>query len=96
MLKKNHATLQEAMREMFNDMRITPQLQEARVKALWEQLMGKTIATYTSGISVKQQTLYLSIVSASLKHDLSYRKQEILNLLNEHLGEDYLQSVIIR
>lgn len=96
MLKKNHATLQEAMREMFNDMRITPQLQEARVKALWEQLMGKTIATYTSNISVKQQTLYLSIVSASLKHDLSYRKQEILDLLNEHLGEDYLQSVIIR
>ncbi|MFN4080300.1 MAG: DUF721 domain-containing protein [Saprospiraceae bacterium] len=96
MIKKNDVTLKEGLQEMFDELRLTPQLKEARIKALWEQLMGKTIATYTTDISVKQQTLYLNVISATLRHDLNFRKQEILDLLNGHLGENYLQSVVIK
>ena len=67
-----------------------------RVKSLWASLMGKTINTYTSQITVRKGVLYLSILSAPLKHELSYAKDKIRDLLNAELGEEYIKEVVIR
>lgn len=96
MKKKNDLTLQEAMKDMLQEYRLKPQFDETRVKMLWEKLMGKTIATYTSNISVRKNVLHLTILSAPLKHELSYAKDKIKNLLNEEMGEDYIKDVIIK
>lgn len=96
MKKKNDLSLQEAMKDMLREYRLTPQLNEVRVKSLWEKLMGKTISTYTSAIQVRKNVLYLTILSAPLKQELSYGKDKIKALLNEELGEEYIKEVVIR
>lgn len=96
MKKKNDLSLQEAMQAMLREYRLEPQVNEARVKMLWAKLMGKTISTYTSNITVRKNVLYLTILSAPLKHELSYAKDKIKNLLNEEMGEDYVKEVVIR
>jgi hypothetical protein len=96
MKKKNDLSLQEAMRSMLTEYRLKSQLDETRVRMLWEKLMGKTIATYTSNIAVKKNVLHLTILSAPLKHELSFAKDKIKTLLNEEMGEDYIQDVVIR
>lgn len=96
MKKKNDLSLQEAMKDMLQEYRLTPQLNETRVKILWEKLMGKTISTYTSNIQVRKNVLYLTILSAPLKHELSFGKEKIKALLNEEMGEEYIKEVVIR
>ncbi|MBK7937562.1 MAG: DUF721 domain-containing protein [Lewinellaceae bacterium] len=96
MKKKNDNSLQDAMQDMLHEFRLKPHLDETRVKMLWEQLMGKTIATYTSNIVVRKNVLYLTILSAPLKHELSYAKDKIKNLLNAEMGEEYVKDVVIR
>ncbi len=96
MKKKNDLSLQETMQDMLKEYRLKPQYDETRVRALWEKLMGKTIATYTANISVKKNVLHLTILSAPLKHELSYAKDKIKNLLNEEMGEEYIKDVVIR
>lgn len=96
MKKKNDLSLQDAMKDMIHELRIGPQLSETRVKSLWEELMGKTISTYTSNIAVRKNVLYLTILSAPLKQELSYGKDKIRKLLNEELGEDFIKEVVIR
>ncbi len=81
---------------MLQEFKLAPQLNETRVKSLWEQLMGKTIATYTSNITVRKNVLYLTILSAPLKQELSYAKEKIRSLINEEMGEDYIREVVIR
>ena len=96
MKKKNDQSLQEALQQMLQQYRLTPQLNESRVKMLWEKLMGKTISTYTSNIQVRKNVLYLTILSAPLKHELSYGKEQIRTLLNDELGEEFIKEVVIR
>jgi predicted nucleic acid-binding Zn ribbon protein len=96
MFKKNDITLQDALKDMLQEYKLTPQLNEARVKTLWTELMGKTISTYTTQVSVRKNILYLTIISAPLKHELSYAKDKIRTLLNEALGEDFIREVVIR
>ncbi len=96
MKKKNDLSLQEAMQAMLQQYRLEPQLKETRVKMLWEKLMGKTISTYTSNIQVRKNVLYLTILSAPLKQELSYGKDKIKSLLNDEIGEEFIKEVVIR
>ncbi|MBK6931231.1 MAG: DUF721 domain-containing protein [Saprospirales bacterium] len=96
MKKKNDLSLQEALQDMLREYRLAPRLNETRVKMLWEKLMGKTISTYTSNIQVRKNVLYLTILSAPLKHELSYAKDKIKALLNDEIGEEYIKEVVIR
>ena len=67
-----------------------------QIEEVWEQLMGKTIATYTSDIEVHKHVLYLTILSAPLKQELSFSKEKIKNLINGEMGENYVKEVVIR
>ncbi|MCC6460342.1 MAG: DUF721 domain-containing protein [Saprospiraceae bacterium] len=96
MKKKNDISLQEAMQDMLREYRLEPRLNETRVKMLWEKMMGKTISTYTSNIQVRKNILYLTILSAPLKHELSFGKDKIKSLLNDAIGEEYIKDVVIR
>lgn len=96
MKKKNESTLAEAMQDMIREFRLGSQLNERRVHKLWHELMGKTISTYTTNLTVRKNVLYLTIVSAPLKHELSYAKEKIKEMLNKELGEEYIQEVVIR
>lgn len=84
------------MQAMLREYRLEPRLNETRVKTLWAKLMGKTISTYTANISVRKNVLYLTILSAPLKHELSYAKDKIRDLINEEMGEEYVKDVVIR
>ncbi|MGI9158346.1 MAG: DUF721 domain-containing protein, partial [Saprospiraceae bacterium] len=91
MKKQNDLTLQDAMKSMLREYRLDNQVNETRVKAIWEQVMGKTIATYTSNITVQKNILYLTIVSAPLKQELLYAKDAIRQRVNEAVGEEYIR-----
>lgn len=96
MKKKNDLTLGEAMQAMIAEYRLGSQLNESKVKSLWPELMGKTISTYTSNIAVRKNVLYISILSAPLKQELSYAKEKIRTLMNDQLGENFIHDVVIR
>lgn len=96
MKKHNEQTLAEAMQLMIREYRLGAQLSERRIQQLWPELMGKTIATYTSDITVRKNVLYLTILSAPLKHELSYSREKIRDLINQALAEEFLQEVVIR
>lgn len=95
MKKRNDLTLGEAMKAMIKEYQLGNRLNETRVKAIWRERMGKTINTYTSDISVRKNVLYISILSAPLKHELSYAKEKIRTMMNEALEEEYIREVVI-
>lgn len=95
MRKKNDATFGEALQEMLREYKLKSRLDETKVQILWAKLMGKTIATYTTNIAVRKKVLYLTIVSAPLKQELSYAKDKIVKLINEEMGEEYIREVVI-
>ncbi|MCB0550997.1 MAG: DUF721 domain-containing protein [Phaeodactylibacter sp.] len=92
----NEMTLKEALKAMIDHYRLKGKLNQNRIKSLWAQLMGPSIAGYTKEIRLHRNKLYLTIESAPLRQELSYGKDKIRKMLNEELGEEYIEEVIIR
>lgn len=96
MKKKTDLTLQDAMKGMFDELNMTSKLQEVQLSTVWERLMGPEVATYTSAIRIKDGVLILTIVSAPLKRDLTFRKEDIRSGVNALLGSEVVSAVHIR
>jgi len=63
---------------------------------VWEEIMGKTIAKYTEKIQIINNTLYISTTVAPLKNELLYQKDQIIQRVNEALGEQLVKEVVIK
>ncbi|NUO02112.1 MAG: DUF721 domain-containing protein [Saprospiraceae bacterium] len=92
----NETSLKEALKAMIEAYRLKPHLHQTQIKGLWAEKMGPTIAAYTTEIKLYRKKLFLTITSASLKQELAFGKDKIRDMLNEALGEDAIEDVVIR
>ncbi len=92
----NEKTMKEALKAMVEHYRLKSRLTQVSVQKTWEETMGKVIAQHTTEIKVRRNKLYISIDSAPLRQELFYGKDTIKNIMNEKLGEDFIQEVEIR
>jgi hypothetical protein len=97
MKRTNQETsLKDALKAMVEAYKLKPHLHQTQIKGLWEAKMGPTIAQYTTEIKLYRKKLFLTITSASLKQELGFGKDKIRDMLNEALGEEAIEDVVIR
>jgi len=89
-------SLGDAMKQFLNQSRLKGPVLSLRIGDIWEQIMGKTISRYTDKIEIHGQTLYIHTTVAPLKQELIYKKDKIIELVNEALGEKLLREVVIK
>ncbi|MEM9823237.1 MAG: DUF721 domain-containing protein [Bacteroidota bacterium] len=95
MKRHNDQKLNEVLREMTNSKKLKPKLHLTKIKTIWKETMGPSINKYTTQISLRRNKLYLTIESGPLKQELSYGKEKLKKMMNEALGEEYIEEVII-
>ncbi len=93
--KGNEYTMKEALNEMLKTYRLDTKLGETKVINAWEKVMGAVIAKYTKEVRVRDGVLYITLTSAAVKQELSYRRTEIAQQLNAECGADIIREVVI-
>lgn len=96
MSQSNERTLKDVLTELMNQYRLKQGINDSKIKAAWERMMGPTIIKHTAQIRLVRRTLYLVIDSAALKQELFYGREKIRTMLNEELGEAFLEEVVVR
>jgi predicted nucleic acid-binding Zn ribbon protein len=89
-------TLKEVLLKMMEVYKLKGKLNQTRIRSLWEELMGPSIARQTTELRIHHKKLYVQLQSASLRNELSYGREKIKDMINERLGERYLEDVILR
>ena len=89
-------SLGEALNEFLNKSRMKGDIQALRIDAIWEEIMGKTIARYTDKLQIIGEKLIISTTVAPLKNELLYQRDEIIRRVNEALGQKVIKEVIIK
>jgi len=89
-------SLGDAMKYFLNHSRLKGSIQALQIEDVWEKLMGKTIAKYTDKIQIQGKTLYITTSMAPLKQELLYQKENIIIRVNETLGENVINNVVIQ
>lgn len=69
-------------------------LNEQRLLAAWPEVMGPMIASFTRGLFIKNQTLYVSLSSSVLRQELASTRDRIVKLLNRHVGAQVIANIV--
>ena len=86
----------EAVKQFVNKSRLKDGLRVVQIEIVWEEIMGKTIAKYTDKIQVINNKLFITTTVAPLKNELLYQKNQIINRINEAMGEKVITDVVIQ
>ena len=70
----------------------TPLLQKRLVES-WPEVAGEVIARYTTGVTIYNQTLFVRISVPALRQDLSMRRMEFVQKLNEYVGGQVITDI---
>lgn len=92
---KNQYSLKEALEVWLEKSRLKQKFNETRLIESWETLMGRTVASYTEKLFIKNHVLYIKVNSAPLKNELHMSKSRIIERFNNEIGEDIILDIHI-
>lgn len=96
MKETNQTSLKDVLKDMVETYRLKNRLHQTKIQQLWNSVMGNSISRHTSDLKVRKNKLYITIESAPLRQELAFGRDKIRRMMNQELGEEYLEEVVIR
>jgi hypothetical protein len=95
MSEHNQYSLKDALSQAIKKYNLEDKINEQKLKDAWSKTVGQYCLNYTDNINLYKGQLNIKISSAAVKQELSYAKTEIINKLNEVLGEEIIKKIRI-
>lgn len=90
----------EPMRELIDKMLrsygLGPKLDEVKLVKVWENVVGPMISKHTRNIYFREGNLMVELDSAPLRQELSFAKTKLLEKLNQEMGKNIVQKLVIK
>ena len=97
MIHRNGQSLGEAIREFFEEnTELRGKILTARALRAWGEVLGPIAAKYTRDVYTKDKVLYVFLTSAVLRNELMLCRERLVKSLNDHVGAEVIQEIIIR
>lgn len=84
------------LKKMLRENKLQPGLDLIQIKNVWKNSMGPGVNTYTKEISFNKGVLSVTLVSSTLREELSYGKEKIVAMLNEQLDKPIIKSIRLK
>ena len=89
-------SLKSVLNNLIDKNSLNDGLNNVKIQSLWKKTMGVNVNSYTTEIYFKKKTLYVSLSSSVLRQELSYGKQKIVDLINEEIGKNLINKIVLR
>ena len=95
MFRRKVRSLSELLPEILRREGLETPLQQKRLLASWDQVVGEPVAKYTGDKFIKNQTLFVKILNPALRQDLTMMRSRIVKRINETVGSQVIVDVRI-
>jgi len=84
----------DALKAAFEESGIDNKLKETRLLENLNQILGEHISKHIQSKRISKSILYIRLDSAALRHELSYRRDELKKALNESIHQELLKDIV--
>lgn len=81
---------------MLKAYRLDDRMAEKRLISAWDNVMGAMIAKHTKEIYINNKQLYVTLDSSALRNELSMARSKIIKMLNEAVGSEVINEIILK
>lgn len=91
--------LGNVLADLLDGLGIRQRILQARVLQIWEkaarEVGGERLAGSSRALSVKRETLFVSLESSILRHQLTFIKRDLIERLNILAGQEVISEIRI-
>jgi len=93
MTKDNTHSFSSAFQKFLQSENLEQKFKEKQLITYWEKIMGKTIASRTTKIFIKDKKMFVYLSSAPLKQQMTTSKGRVMELITEELGSGVVNDI---
>ncbi|RMF11052.1 MAG: DUF721 domain-containing protein [Candidatus Neomarinimicrobiota bacterium] len=86
-------SLGQALKRVLQQAGIEKAVQQQTALEIWNQVVGDAVAEATEPIEVAHGCLVVKARNSTWRQELFFRKQDILEKLNSHLGSQLIKDI---
>ncbi len=83
----------DAIRQVVNSLGMAEKLKQQRVLSLWEEIVGKDIASVTQVEGFRGEQLTVSVENPTWRHWLIFQRETIRQNLNREVGGEVVKTI---
>lgn len=88
--------LKSAIKQLMRAYGYQKQLDKLELLKVYEEEVGHLFSNHTKEATFKEGVLYIHLDSASLKQELSYVKEGLIQKLNKRMGKTLVEKIVIK
>jgi hypothetical protein len=92
--KESTQSFGDALNLWLETVQLKGKYQQTQLINNWEQIVGASIANRTLRLFFKNDTLYVYLNSASLKHQLNLKKDEFVQHINTKTNSSLVKNIV--
>ncbi|HQY19821.1 MAG TPA: DUF721 domain-containing protein [Ignavibacteria bacterium] len=86
--------LKTEMDDFMEYIGLDAKLHELKILNLWDECVGESISRFSNPVELKKNKLFVKAENAAWRYELSLKKVEIINKLNERLGKKLIREIV--
>ncbi len=96
MKKNNLIRVGDAINEFLKQEKLDVKISRFTVKNSWKEIVGEHISNNTLDISFNDKVMFLTLKSASLKQELIFSKQQMIDNVNRFCGYRLIEDIVYK
>lgn len=94
--KSNQESLGDVIDRMLDVYKLRSGLTEINIQSDWAKIAGPAIASRTDEVLLKGGNLIIRLSSPTLRQELHFQRQQILENVNTYIGKPIVTKVILK
>lgn len=94
MKRKEPMLLGSVIEHMIDATGLRPEYTRRTAEGMWAKVVGRNIAGYTTRLFVRDRTMHVYLCSAALKEELGYARENLVEKINEAVGESAIDNIV--
>ncbi|HYG16573.1 MAG TPA: DUF721 domain-containing protein [Bacteroidia bacterium] len=92
----NEKPLKKVIENMLEIYQLKGKINEVRIVNAWATAVGPMVNRHTDKLFVKNKRLYVYLTSSVIKNELVFARTEIIKRLNEAVGENVIEELVVK
>ena len=94
MAYSNEHHISDLIEQIYRRNDMTAAVDAGRVKMAYKAVVGELIEKLTGTLRYSEGILYVTILSAALRHELRFRERGLVDKINDYIGHNAVKKIV--
>ena len=96
MRRSNANNIGDIIRKLMRSPKLAEKMNELDALDVWKELIGDSLQKFVVSAKIYKGNLYVKLSSSVLRDELSYKKSELKEQINQKLGREIVKEIILK